>query len=259
MSNRHQELTSPEANGFCKELVSPKQTALGSIDSRNCPTSSRHGDSEPYYRENSAGTNVFTRLGERERNVFTRLGNNEQEVFLRLEFKDLPRHEQACTRRHASAQRASKDPDWRSKRSPQDFPNCSLSRTMGHADMVDTLSMLWPLSPWNSQNLFVFWFYAGSDIGGGALNFTDTLVHSCVPFTCMLLALKRSMNASVDSPSLFYVRGVEHMAPCRHGPSFYLGCNLENLEVIFWISCSIICLDITWHAYPFGEFKVTNP
>nr|GEU65870.1 hypothetical protein [Tanacetum cinerariifolium] len=28
-SNPHQELTSPEANGFCKELASPKQTALG--------------------------------------------------------------------------------------------------------------------------------------------------------------------------------------------------------------------------------------
>nr|GEZ52611.1 copia protein [Tanacetum cinerariifolium]GEZ53609.1 copia protein [Tanacetum cinerariifolium] len=28
MSNPHQELTSPEANGFCKELASPKQTAL---------------------------------------------------------------------------------------------------------------------------------------------------------------------------------------------------------------------------------------
>nr|GEV75590.1 hypothetical protein [Tanacetum cinerariifolium] len=29
MSNTHQELASPEANGFCKELASPKQTALG--------------------------------------------------------------------------------------------------------------------------------------------------------------------------------------------------------------------------------------
>nr|GEY44312.1 ribonuclease H-like domain-containing protein [Tanacetum cinerariifolium] len=29
MSNRHQELASPEANDFCKELASPKQTALG--------------------------------------------------------------------------------------------------------------------------------------------------------------------------------------------------------------------------------------
>nr|GEV88585.1 xylulose kinase-1 [Tanacetum cinerariifolium] len=29
MSNTHQELASPEANGFCKELTSPKQTALG--------------------------------------------------------------------------------------------------------------------------------------------------------------------------------------------------------------------------------------
>ncbi|GJU42483.1 hypothetical protein Tco_1195440 [Tanacetum coccineum] len=29
MSNRHQELASPEAYGFCKELASPKQTALG--------------------------------------------------------------------------------------------------------------------------------------------------------------------------------------------------------------------------------------
>ncbi|GJZ84604.1 hypothetical protein Tco_0649943 [Tanacetum coccineum] len=29
MSNRHQELASQEANGFCKELASPKQTALG--------------------------------------------------------------------------------------------------------------------------------------------------------------------------------------------------------------------------------------
>nr|GEY62812.1 hypothetical protein [Tanacetum cinerariifolium] len=28
MSNPHQELASPEANGFCKELASPKQTAL---------------------------------------------------------------------------------------------------------------------------------------------------------------------------------------------------------------------------------------
>nr|GEX22181.1 hypothetical protein [Tanacetum cinerariifolium] len=28
MSNRHQELASPEVNGFCKELASPKQTAL---------------------------------------------------------------------------------------------------------------------------------------------------------------------------------------------------------------------------------------
>nr|GEX41217.1 copia protein [Tanacetum cinerariifolium] len=29
ISNLHQELTGPEANGFCKELASPKQTALG--------------------------------------------------------------------------------------------------------------------------------------------------------------------------------------------------------------------------------------
>ncbi|GKB66842.1 hypothetical protein Tco_0928254 [Tanacetum coccineum] len=29
MSNKHQELASPEANNFCKELASPKQTALG--------------------------------------------------------------------------------------------------------------------------------------------------------------------------------------------------------------------------------------
>nr|GEU48998.1 hypothetical protein [Tanacetum cinerariifolium] len=29
MSNPHQELTSPEANGFCKEVASPKQTTLG--------------------------------------------------------------------------------------------------------------------------------------------------------------------------------------------------------------------------------------
>nr|GFD27282.1 hypothetical protein [Tanacetum cinerariifolium] len=29
MSNTHQELASPEANGFCKELDSPKKTALG--------------------------------------------------------------------------------------------------------------------------------------------------------------------------------------------------------------------------------------
>ncbi|GKD23815.1 hypothetical protein Tco_1225518 [Tanacetum coccineum] len=29
MSNKHQELASQEANGFCKELASPKQTALG--------------------------------------------------------------------------------------------------------------------------------------------------------------------------------------------------------------------------------------
>ncbi|GKD91270.1 hypothetical protein Tco_1366777 [Tanacetum coccineum] len=29
MSNRHQKLASPEANGFCKEMASPKQTALG--------------------------------------------------------------------------------------------------------------------------------------------------------------------------------------------------------------------------------------
>nr|GEX51139.1 hypothetical protein [Tanacetum cinerariifolium] len=29
MSNRHQEVPSPKANGFCKELASPKQTALG--------------------------------------------------------------------------------------------------------------------------------------------------------------------------------------------------------------------------------------
>ncbi|GJZ52744.1 hypothetical protein Tco_0607629 [Tanacetum coccineum] len=29
MSNRHQELASPDANGFCKELASPKQTAFG--------------------------------------------------------------------------------------------------------------------------------------------------------------------------------------------------------------------------------------
>nr|GFA89150.1 hypothetical protein [Tanacetum cinerariifolium] len=29
MSNPHQELTSPEANEFCKELASPKQTDLG--------------------------------------------------------------------------------------------------------------------------------------------------------------------------------------------------------------------------------------
>nr|GEZ95606.1 hypothetical protein [Tanacetum cinerariifolium] len=29
MSNTHQELTSPEANDFCKKLASPKQTALG--------------------------------------------------------------------------------------------------------------------------------------------------------------------------------------------------------------------------------------
>nr|GEY28544.1 ribonuclease H-like domain-containing protein [Tanacetum cinerariifolium] len=29
MSNTHQELASPEANGFCKELASPKHTALG--------------------------------------------------------------------------------------------------------------------------------------------------------------------------------------------------------------------------------------
>nr|GEW65930.1 xylulose kinase-1 [Tanacetum cinerariifolium] len=29
MSNPHQELASPEANGFCNELTSPKQTAIG--------------------------------------------------------------------------------------------------------------------------------------------------------------------------------------------------------------------------------------
>nr|GFB62888.1 hypothetical protein [Tanacetum cinerariifolium] len=29
MSNTHQELDSPEVNGFCKELACPKQTALG--------------------------------------------------------------------------------------------------------------------------------------------------------------------------------------------------------------------------------------
>nr|GEX62554.1 hypothetical protein [Tanacetum cinerariifolium] len=29
MSNKHQELASIEANGFCKEFASPKQTALG--------------------------------------------------------------------------------------------------------------------------------------------------------------------------------------------------------------------------------------
>nr|GEY07148.1 hypothetical protein [Tanacetum cinerariifolium] len=33
MSNPHQELTSPEANGFCKELASPKQTTLGKDES----------------------------------------------------------------------------------------------------------------------------------------------------------------------------------------------------------------------------------
>nr|GEV33166.1 hypothetical protein [Tanacetum cinerariifolium] len=33
MSNPHQELTSPEANDFCKELASPKQTALGKDNS----------------------------------------------------------------------------------------------------------------------------------------------------------------------------------------------------------------------------------
>nr|GFA01452.1 hypothetical protein [Tanacetum cinerariifolium] len=32
MSNRHQELASPEANGFCKELASPKQMTLGYKD-----------------------------------------------------------------------------------------------------------------------------------------------------------------------------------------------------------------------------------
>ncbi|GJY74806.1 hypothetical protein Tco_0479237, partial [Tanacetum coccineum] len=63
----------------------------------------RHGDSEPYYHGNSAGTDVFTRLGERERNVFTRLGNNKQDIFSRLESKDLSHHEkgqypQACQR-----------------------------------------------------------------------------------------------------------------------------------------------------------------
>nr|GEY56930.1 hypothetical protein [Tanacetum cinerariifolium] len=31
MSNMHQELASPEANGFCKELASPKQKALGKV------------------------------------------------------------------------------------------------------------------------------------------------------------------------------------------------------------------------------------
>nr|GFB46485.1 hypothetical protein [Tanacetum cinerariifolium] len=33
MSNPHQELTSPEENGFCKELASPKQIALGKDNS----------------------------------------------------------------------------------------------------------------------------------------------------------------------------------------------------------------------------------
>ncbi|GJU72934.1 hypothetical protein Tco_1264339 [Tanacetum coccineum] len=33
-------------------------------------------------------------------------------------------------------------------------------------------SMLWPLSPWNSQNLFLFQPSTGLDIGSGALNFT---------------------------------------------------------------------------------------
>nr|GEZ36127.1 reverse transcriptase domain-containing protein [Tanacetum cinerariifolium] len=113
-------------------------------------------------------------------------------------------------------------------------------------------SVLWPLSPWNSQNLFLFQFSARPDIGDGALNFTvpffldwlatatshlrnvvvtliisstdfgmlsfnhliksglvmpcmnpDTLMHFEAPLTCMLTALKHSMKASVDSPSIY--------------------------------------------------------
>ncbi|GJZ18930.1 hypothetical protein Tco_0555520 [Tanacetum coccineum] len=36
----------------------------------------------------------------------------------------------------------------------------------------DAFILLWPLSPWNSQNLFLFLPSTGSNIGGGALNFT---------------------------------------------------------------------------------------
>ncbi|GJZ92042.1 hypothetical protein Tco_0664107 [Tanacetum coccineum] len=55
---------------------------------------SGHGDPESSHRENSARTDVFTRLGERERNVFTRLGSREPDVFSRLWSRDRPRHEQ---------------------------------------------------------------------------------------------------------------------------------------------------------------------
>ncbi|GJY37387.1 hypothetical protein Tco_0422765 [Tanacetum coccineum] len=41
-------------------------------------------DSEPSYYENLVGTNVFARLGEKERNLFTRLGGMELDVFSRL-------------------------------------------------------------------------------------------------------------------------------------------------------------------------------
>nr|GEV45522.1 hypothetical protein [Tanacetum cinerariifolium] len=55
----------------------------------------------------SVNTNVFTRLGEKENDVFIRLGEREKDVFSCLGSKSMP-----C-RRHASAGRATRDPDLR--------------------------------------------------------------------------------------------------------------------------------------------------
>ncbi|GKC32449.1 hypothetical protein Tco_1039743 [Tanacetum coccineum] len=77
----------------------------------------RHRDSEPSHRENSVGTDVFTRLGAKERIVFTRL---EPDVFSRLGSKDRPHQEERSDSKscgYVGACPGSRDPERRRRES----------------------------------------------------------------------------------------------------------------------------------------------
>nr|GEZ25479.1 uncharacterized mitochondrial protein AtMg00810-like [Tanacetum cinerariifolium] len=60
MSNRHQKLTSPEANDFCKELASPKQTALEQMATgKEKPNPFMAGSLPKNYKANLVGIAVL--------------------------------------------------------------------------------------------------------------------------------------------------------------------------------------------------------
>ncbi|GJW77678.1 reverse transcriptase domain-containing protein, partial [Tanacetum coccineum] len=79
-----------------RQKSSPNTKSITSLPSQSPSVFSRlrHEDSEPSHRENLAGTDVFTRLGEKERNVFTGLGNRKPDMFSRLGSRDRLRREQ---------------------------------------------------------------------------------------------------------------------------------------------------------------------
>ncbi|GJS70096.1 hypothetical protein Tco_0702937 [Tanacetum coccineum] len=111
-------------------------------------------ESEPSYRENSKGTNVFARLGEKERNVFTRLGGREPDVFSRLGSKDSSLREQwpdLGSHIYASTRLATRDPEKRRRHDMsliQSYITCSSEKqreiekewdTVGRTNRIDPI------------------------------------------------------------------------------------------------------------------------